>query len=237
MRKLWMMVAVFFVAALLWLAIWHAMMSGDVARVKASIDYHYQHLREVNRTMSLKADAVYATGFPFSFMVAIEGATLSMVEGDETFAVEIPKLTLASSDAALGRYRVNLPATVEALYAKNGAPPEHYIVTPDAMPQLMLSAQNGNQRCGALTGVRCVPTEKNAPLVSYAVGVPASISLHMQLAGEVRDATFTLSPIAITLPIFQPIPQDMSRSLQLFVGVLREALVFKTPIQGAQPVQ
>ena len=33
----------------------------------------------------------------------------------------------------------------------------------------------------------------------------------------------------INVPIFQPIPADMSLPLEIFVGMLREALVFKTP--------
>jgi hypothetical protein len=48
----------------------------------------------------------------------------------------------------------------------------------------------------------------------------------MVLANEARDAQFTLP--AITIPIYRPIPDRLDGALQLFIGVLREALVYKT---------
>ncbi|MFZ4540350.1 MAG: hypothetical protein ACOYNL_00890 [Rickettsiales bacterium] len=208
-----------------WFIVWNILMAADIARVKTSIAYHYKELRTVNRTLSLEADAVYATGFPFRFDIAVKRATLSMVDGEETFAISIPLLTMEKTDSGQGTYRVILPSTVEALYAKNGSAPENYIVSADVMPKLNLSASK--EMCGPLQGKRCSDVPADAPLVSYAIGLPKSITLHMTLANESRDANFTMP--SIDIPIYQPIPKDMSRPLQLFVGVLREALVFKTP--------
>lgn len=202
-------------------------MAPDVARVKASIDYHYQQLRTHSRIMSLEADAVKASGFPFGFNIRVDRATLSMVDGGETFAVSIPSLTLTASDSSQGTYRVTLPATIEALYAKNGQAPEHYLVTADAIPQLNLSAADASVSCGPLTGKACTDVPSSAPIISYAVGLPGAITLHMQLGEKMRDARFELPRIQV--PIYQQIPQDLSGPLQLFVGVLREALVYNTP--------
>lgn len=230
MRKLLQAAGLALAVALTWFAIWHTMMSADVARVKASIDYQYQALRATNRTMSIKADKVYATGFPFKFLIAVERPTLSMVDGTETFAVSVPKLTLSAANAELGRYQVNLPNTIEALYAKDGAAPEHYTVNPvgvDGWPALYFSAEKGGMPCGPLTGKACEAVPADAPLISYGLALPKSITLHMGLNGETRDVSFQM--MAIPVPVIQPIPADMSRPLQLAVGVLREALVFKTP--------
>mgnify|MGYP000113646226 CR=1 FL=1 len=119
-----------------------------------------------------------------------------------------------------------LPATVQARYVKDGAQ-EHYRVTMNTIPQLALSAADATALCGPVVGQRCVDVATDAPIISFAVGLPNSITLHMELGDAARDATFQLPPI--TVPIFQPIPTDISRPLELFVGVLREALVFKTP--------
>lgn len=210
-----------------WFGIWSLIMAPDVARVKASIDYHYQQLRTHSRAMSFEADSVTASGFPFAFNIRVKRATLSMVDGDETFAISIPSLTMTLSDSSQGTYRVHLPNTVEGLYAKNGQPPEHYLATADLLPKLNLSAADATKPCGPLAGRKCVDVASDAPLISYALGLPGAITVHMQLGSESRDATFDLP--AIQVPIYQPIPSDMSRQLQLFVGVLREALVFKTP--------
>lgn len=201
-------------------------MAADVARVKASIGYQYTHLRERNQMTSFEADAVYATGFPFRYGIGITRPTLSMVDGDETFAVSIPFLTLELVDRAQGTYRVDLPASVQALYAKNGQAPEHYVVTPDAIPEMWLSAADASKACGMFVGVKCPDVAADAPLISYTVKMPKSLILHMQLGDETKDASFTNA--TLSAPVSLPIPQDMSGPLQLFIGILREALVFHT---------
>lgn len=196
-----------------WFLLWHWLMAGDVARVKASLTHHYQQMRTAHRTMSLEADAVASTGFPFAFRVRVTRATLSMVEGEETFAISIPSVTLTPLDSRAGRlYRVHFPKRVEALYAKNGAAPEHYDVTFTGTPTLTLRAEGA----GAA----------NAPLTHYALGLPPQMTLQMHTAEKARVARFDLIPQESS--IYREIPTDMSRPLQLFVGVLREALVFDT---------
>lgn len=226
MRKLLLTLGLALLAVLVWFGIWYAMMADDVARVKATLTYHNEQFRDKRSTVNLKYDAVYATGFPFKFMVAVDRPTLSMVDGDESFAASFRHVTLELTDKTLWTYRVNLPATVEALYAKNGNAPEHYTSTADQMPGVLLSAQDGKKRCGPMVGTRCVALSPDAPLVSFALSLPASINLTMNLNGESRAANFPLPPLNV--PIFQPIPEDVMWPLQLFVGIHREALVFKT---------
>lgn len=226
MRIIIKLIAVFIALMLAWLAVWYYLMSDDVVRVKASLDQQTIKLRSHNHAVRLKADAVYATGFPFRFRVAVERATLSMVDGEETFAVSLPLVFLNASYAAQGTYRVTIPQPIEALYAKAGAAPENYQVNATPMPEIYLSAQDGKTRCGALTGVRCQSRDARAPFASYGVALPASVTLHMQLATESRDAAFNF--ITTPVPLYQPIPEDVSYPLQIFVGMLREALVFKT---------
>lgn len=229
MRKLLQGAGIALVLGLVWYAIWSWMMADDVARVKASIAHQYKHLREFNQKTSLEADAVYATGFPFSYAVGIKRLTLSMVDGEETYAVSVPSMTLEVTDHTQGTYRVNLPASVDALYAKNGQAPEHYKATADNIPQVWVSAADAKKACGMFVGVKCDNVTADAPLISYAVKMPKSITLHMQLGDKAKDALFE-KPI-LSAPVNMPIPQDMSGPLQLFVGVLREALVFNTANQ------
>lgn len=229
MRLLATAFGIFLAISLVWFGIWHSMLSADVTRVKTSIDYQYQQFRTQGRSVSLKADKVYATGFPFKFLIGIDRPTLSMVDGEETFAVSMERVTLSREDTAMGRYRIQLPPVVEALYAKSGAAPENYAVSvkpAEAMPEFYLSAEDATKRCGPLVGVKCEPVDAKQPIRSFAVVLSKSIILHMVLGAESRDAAFEFVPLNIA--IYQSIPQDVSRPLQLFVGVLREALVFKT---------
>jgi hypothetical protein len=226
MRRLAIIVGLGLAALAAWYATWYFSMAPQVKRIESSIAHHYQALRAGGAAMSLRADAIYAAGFPFDGHLVVENTTLSLVEGEETFAVSIPKLRLELADAGLGTYRVQLPATVKALYAVNGQPPEHYTVSADTLPKLNLSAQDGKTRCGPLSGQRCADVAADTPLISFALGLPRTITLRMTLGEESRDARFDMIPIDV--PVYQPIPGDLRRPLQLFVGVLREALVFKS---------
>lgn len=209
-----------------WGGWWYARTATQVAQVNASLRYHAERLRSQYRTLNLHADAVYATGFPWRFDVAVEGATLSMVDGDETFAVSIPQVTLTPVDREMGRYRVNLPATAAARYEKAGSAPEHYTITPDAMPQLMLDAVETSRPCGPLTGAPCAAVAADAPFTRFALGLPASIRLHLALGAESREVSFALIPLTIAL--YQPIPTTLNQPLEIFVRMLREALVYRT---------
>ncbi len=226
MRRLIQAAGIALVLGSVWYGIWSWMMADDVERVKASIAYQYTHLREFNQQTSLEADDVFATGFPFRYAVGIKRLTLSTVNGGETCAVSVPFMTLEQTDSAQGNYRVNLPASVEALYAKNGKAPEHYVATADTMPQVWVSGADASKACGMFVGVKCTEVANNAPFISYAVKMPKLLTLHMQLGDAAQDASFD-GPI-VSVPVNLPIPQDMGEPLELFVGILREALVFHT---------
>jgi len=149
MRRFLIVFAIALAALGAWLVVWMSLMAGDVARVKASIVHRYAALRTHDHRMSIEADAVFATGFPFAFKVGVTRATLSMVDGGETFAISIPSMTLTPTDAGQGTYRANLPDGVEALYAKDGHAPEHYVVRIGGAPELLLSAAKWGKRAAA----------------------------------------------------------------------------------------
>ncbi|MES2984824.1 MAG: hypothetical protein V4735_06535 [Pseudomonadota bacterium] len=227
MRKPIFLFAAALAVVLAWYGIWSGIMAADVARVRTSIEFQNQRLKANNRQMTLKSDGVSAVGFPFHFRVGVTRATLSMISGNETYAVSIPQLTLEPLSSDEGRYRVVLPPVVDAMYAVDGAPPESYIVTISPVPAVQLRAQGDSNTCSPFPGsARCPAVAADAPLISYAPQVPSSLTLDMQLNGETRTASFTMTPLNV--PMFAPIPANMTHPLELFIGVLREALVFKT---------
>lgn len=212
-----------------WFAVWSYMLAGDVARVKASIHYQDMQFKTSNRYVTFRADDVVAAGFPFHFRVKVERPTLSMIFRDETFAASTETMLLEPTDATQGRYRVTFPTRIEAVYAVNGTAPETYTVAVAPMPDLALRAQGHSGVCGGfpLGGQPCAAVAADAPIISYALGLPPSLVATVTLNGESRDVGFTLIPVAV--PVFQAIPTAIDRPLELFVGTLREAMVFKTP--------
>ena len=237
MSKILKMIAAIVAVTLVWFGIWYSMMAPHVARVEASILYQekrqlkYEPLKPI---LKIKYDAVYATGFPFQFKVAIDRPTLSMIYIDETFAASMDRVTLTSVDDAQGRYRVSMPDKIEAFYAKDKGTPEHYNTKVTPMPELLLSASEAKTTCGPMTGKACEAVAADAPIISYAMSIPKAITLHMELNGETRDEHFPLSPIEINVPVFRTIPDNLWDPLEMFVRVLREGLVYKTPSETKQ---
>jgi hypothetical protein len=210
-----------------WYIVWHSMMAADVRRVKATIDYQNQRFKDVNRAISLKAEEVAAAGFPFHFQVRVQRPELSVVSGNETDAVSIPEVILTPVNGDEGRYRVSISPRFEALYATNGHAPENYTVSVDPVPAILLRAQGDSRRCSNFPGSKpCDPVAAEAPLISFAVQLPRMITLRMALNGESKDAVFTMMPLDV--PVFQTIPVAVDGPLEMFVGILRQALVFHT---------
>lgn len=227
MRRLVIAVAVVIALTGGWYGIWHSMMSGDVARVQASLEHHNQRIKEHNRYLVLKADKVEAAGFPFAFRVVVTRPTLSMIFNRETYAVSLPEVLMEPVDSGQGRYRVTLPATFDALYAIDGSAPENYKVTISPVPQFALRAAGDSTKCSLLPGgPKCEPVGETAPILTYASEMPKTLTLHMELNGQKRDAAFNM--FAFQLPVFREIPKEMDGPLEMFIGILREAMVYKT---------
>lgn len=225
MKKTVLFLSVFLILTAGWFVVWKSLMAPQVAQVKASIDHHYRAIKAQTPTATLKADAVYATGFPFGFRVAVERPTLTQIWGRESYAVSLPRVELSRVDAGQGRYRVALPATFDAMYAENGKAPEKYIVTLHAVPTVLLRAQGDSRACPNLPGAQaCAPVDEDAPLISYAAQLPAQLVLDVALNGQRKQIGFVLPSLGV--PVFFAIPATAAQPLQLFVGMLREAMVF-----------
>ena len=204
MRKLLIILAVVLAAMGGWYVAWKNIMADDVAQVKASIAHHAQAIRSVSHTAVFKADDVYATGFPFSFRVAVHRPTLTQVWGNESYAVSFEKIKLRRSDDA--RFEVDAPVAFNAMYAQVGKAPEQYRVKLNEMPTIW------------------VASEGSGPFTQYGSLLPKKLVLDVTLDGRTEQIGFDF---LMPLPMKAPIPADVSRPLQIFVGMLREALVFQ----------
>lgn len=225
MKKFVVMLSLLLILTAGWFLAWRSMMAPQVAQVKASIDHHYRAIKARTPTATLKADAVYATGFPFGFRVAVDRPTLTQVWGKESYAVSLPRVELSRVDAAQGRYRVTLPATFDAMYATEGAAPEKYSITLNAVPAVLLRAQGDSRACSGLSGaVPCAAVAADAPLISYAAQLPGQLVLEVSLNGSRKQIGFTLPSLGV--PVFFAIPDTAAQPLQTFVGMLREAMLF-----------
>lgn len=213
---------VLLMGGLLWFAAWYVMLAPDVARVKASLDYHDRQFKTVNRFVTFKADGVSRSGFPFHFRVKVTRPALTMIYGQETYGITADEVTLTPVDADEGRYRLNLPEKLEAVYAKDGGLPEQYAATFSPMPPVLFRAAGDNNACSPFPGQgACPAVASDAPLVSYAIAYPNRLQLHVTRGNDARDIGFDLVPLQV--PVFFFIPKGIDRSLEIAVNVLREA--------------
>lgn len=192
--------------AIAWIA-WQQLTYEDVEQMKATVEHHHDVLKESNQKATLKVEKVRASGFPFAVRVALIHPSIAMIAGDETYVVSFSKLEWSKVNDTTYRL-VNLPKELEALYAKSGAAPEKYKVTWNETPEIYLQA-----------------VDEKSPLTKFGVKLPRQLTLTAELNGRTRQIGFN-NPILLPQPIYQEIPADASRPLALFVGMLREALVY-----------
>lgn len=188
-----------------WYFTWRSMMADDVANIEASIKHRHDIIKTASPHTTFKADAVYATGFPFRFRVAVHRPTLTQVWGNETYAISFEKLELTRANDS--QFQVFLPQTFDSMYAIDGTAPEQYRIGLNEMPQLWLAGQSA----GTFT--------------QYGVQLPRKLVLDVTLNGQARQIGFDF-PLQLPKPVFADMPADASRPLQIFVGMLREAMVF-----------
>ncbi|MFM9889045.1 MAG: hypothetical protein ACKVOE_00150 [Rickettsiales bacterium] len=212
----------------LWFGTWYMMLSADVARVQASIDFHDRQFKTVNRYVTFKADSVSRSGFPFHFRVKVKRPALTMIFGKETFGISTASLTLEPTDEAQGRYRLNLPEPLQAVYAKDGALPEQYTVTLAPVPPVLFRAAGDSNACSPFSGqAACPSVAADAPLVSYAIAYPNRLLLHVTRWSDSRDIGFDLVPLQV--PLFFTIPANIAKPLEIAVNVFREAFEKPSP--------
>lgn len=225
MRKLILIAVAVLFATGGWFVVWRSLMADDVAQVKTTLEHHYRAIKAVTPSATLKADDVYATGFPFHFRVAVHRPTLTQIWGGESYAVSFEKIELEKVNDGEGRYRVLAPAEFDAMYAVEGKAPERYRIVLSEVPAVLLRATGDSARCSPLPGaVRCEakPTD---PLISMAAQMPRKLILKVTLNEQSKQIGFDFMPM--NLPLFMPIPATAAQPLQLFVGMLREAMVFQ----------
>lgn len=212
----------------LWFTAWYFMLSGDVARVKASIAYQDQRFKEHSRYVTLKAENVRRAGFPFALRVRIVHPTLTMIWQQETYGVEADWIDLESSSAGEGRYRFSYPETLSAVYAKDGELPEQYFVSFTPKPAVLVRAAGNSNQCAMFPGGKpCPDVAADAPLNAIAFSLGNPLLLHIARGKESRDVSF--NPVTVQVPVFIDIPGDINNSLELAIEILREA--FRRPAQ------
>ena len=205
---------------------WTSDMKPHVERIEASIAHYNEQFKTSTYRATFKSDAVYASGFPFSHSVTIKHPNLAMVWGKETYAIEAAYITLAFEDANQGRYRIELPRTIQALYAEAGKAPETYIVDVSDIPTLWIRVKDSVPICKNHPGCAAEP---EAILAEIGFQPNGDIVLGAQMNDRSEQIGFSMMEMPKAL--FMPIPNDPSRAISLFVGMLREALVFNPKYQ------
>ena len=205
MRCLMIAITIFLIVIGGWFVAWRSMMADDVALVQASIKHHSGTIKAATPTANFKVDGIAATGFPFRFRVALHRPTLTQIWDGESYAVSFEKIELEKSG---NRYRVIAPAQMDAMYAKSGSAPERYRITLNEVPALLLKAKEGRE-----------------PFTEFAAQLPRKLVLDVELNGQTKQIGFDFMPLNI--PVFMPMPADVGRPLQIFVSMLREAMVFQ----------
>lgn len=180
----------------------------DVSQVIEEVQHH---IRVGNPSARLHVDGIGIAGYPFAPKASLENARISVVYGDETFAVETETLHIARGYKE-GEYRFEMPVNVGgALYAKEGASPEEYRFTWDNAVVMNSMGDGGTKR-----------------LSDVAFTLPESVTINASLGDKTKKIGFTFNSLQqLGASRIQPLPKDISPAVMLMVGTLREALIYR----------
>lgn len=208
-----------------WYVKWSASMEPHITRVEQTIDAYNQRFKTSAYRATLKANGIYASGFPFQKTVVIDTPNMAMVWNNETYAIEAEYLKLHFEDKAQGRYSVSMPEEIQALYASPNTAPEAYKVSINTPPSIWLRVKDTRPQCKTQD---CMATPE--ALLSE-VGIQPNGTILLSAAMKDRSEQIAFPLQAIPKPYFLALPNDPSRAVSLFVGMLREALVFNQKYQ------
>jgi hypothetical protein len=226
MKKFLTVLAILIALVGAYYAYWRSTLSDHVARVEATIVHHNEEFRKHNRWITLKADSVEPAGFPFKAKLRVDRPTLTFVWGKETYGASFPYIELQPRNERSGSYDVLYPVPLEAVYAADGKAPEEYsveLVTP--MP-VILRAQGDSRACPNLPGTQpCKQVGATDPLISFAAQLPHKMVLKVGYLDDSSEIGFETVPLPVQ--VFMAIPKEADRPLQVFVNMLREAMIFQ----------
>lgn len=205
MRKILVIIIIALLLICSWYGVWWLMMRDDVKALANSFDHQGLGIRAATPSAALKADGVYASGFPFAFRVTLHRPTLTQIWQGESYAISTEKIEIARDN---DRYRLYAPETFDAMYAVQGKAPERFTIKLNEVPAILL---RNKQEGGAFR--------------EFAAQLPRKLVLNVELSGQVKQIGFDFMPLNV--PIFLPVPADVSRPLQIFIGMLREAFAIQ----------
>lgn len=214
MKKIGFFALAFILVLGAWYWSWSSAAALHVARVKATIAYYNQQYKTNFYRATIKNASVHSAGFPFATRIVLNDFEVTMVRGNETFAVSIPRVTLSMSNEKRGEYDVTISSASSALYSINGSAPEQYSIVADDVPSLALSICNSKD-CEA----------KQEDVLQFISGfLPKHLLLNATLNGKTQAIAFDFP---LPTPFSFPIPADISYPLSIYVGMYREALVLR----------
>lgn len=199
-----------------WYMSWKNGMSSHIGLIERSIAEANQRYKTNAYRATIEHGAIHASGFPFKRAVRVEAPSITMIYGKETYAIRLPELYFTLEDELLRSFQLTLPSQATALYAIEGKAPENYSIDISGVPQVWMRVFGVHSK---------VPP--NVTLREVGFQLPPEIMLNATLGDRTEKIAFR--QMALPRPIFMKIPADISRPTYLFVGMLREALVFNTP--------
>jgi len=212
---------------------WYIGVSAARAHVEASLNHWRQAFKKTNPNVRIQWDAISIAGFPFSRDVRITNPTLSVVVGTASFGIGFTDAILHETPGA-GGYALLLPKQAgRAVYGADGQAPEEYTFTWNNPVQLQLAAyQEGFVPVHCSVGEKCrsSPTLQTSPMSHYRIKLPDTLLITATLRNESQQISFNYSALErLALAQERAIPKDIAPTIQLAVGVLREALIYTHP--------
>jgi hypothetical protein len=183
--------------------------------VLANIAHHQQRFNAGNNVsqLSIAYESADVTGFPFAKSVRLYRPSVRLALGAEQFYIDSATMELTPQDEANKRYAVVISPDLSVGYKSGQAAQETYRVHIREAPKIWLQAREGD-------------ADSSAMWAEYGVAF-VSNKLILDVSNQAKSEQIGFPTMATQMPLWGSIPSNVNYPVQMFVGMLREALVFR----------
>lgn len=189
---------------------WSGGADEQKAWVLANISHFEQQFTSNTAKVQFQYDSIEVLGFPFSHYVRFYQPALNLRVGAEHFYIALNRMDMMPDGDEQQRYQLEISNEMTVGYKSTGNVQESYRLHVSGLPKLWLQAAEGP-----------------APAHWSEYGVAFTGSLTLDVTNDQKSEKIGFNPMATPIPIWRKIPAHIHYPAQLFVGMLREAMVYR----------
>lgn len=191
--------------------------SGGAEEHRKQILKNLEHYEQVFTTPTAKLSFDYAAakldGFPFAKRVKLYQPSVTVQVGKEYYYIAANSIVFIPQGENRNRYQLEVSHDMSSSYKADNIEQENYRLYISGMPKIWLQTERGRSADDLIWNEFGTAFETRTLVIDVSYGD--------------KSEKIGFTPIPTTAPIWSKIPSFTHYPIQLFVGMLREAMIYR----------